>query len=494
MKNNLLRHLLSVALLCLISSTLFAQLFIKNNFELEIAHAGDNYRVLPLSSGNIFLLFQENKGSGANIRSVLLDDRLRLKWEKDTPLGAKGGLIGLTEDLGFGYALFRGTDSQYILLKIDLEKGEVEKSICPNDHDMDISHFEVVNGNVLAGGELDGKAFALKYRPGSGKLPTILFHNLYEKSELRSINVDRKVGVVNFFLTSPMRSAEQVFYFNTFDLKGNSLERYKLDMGTDFRLLTYQVGIVEQDEFVVIGNYGVKKVYEDNSHGVYSAHIGKRMVKATRYYDFGRLKSYFSFLEDKKKERVLRKIAVSRKKKKPFKSPYVLEARPLSYGEQQFIFTASTHKYFPHPARATYTYLSSFSCGFDKKGRLVWDKAIPYKGRAMVTPQPFELTAAGLAEGRVAVLQKLDGVMRYNFTAKKEYDPKIQIALWPSEKRDDIDEYVMAEELVHLFAGKFLRYAICEKVDRKNPAKSRIVFSVSSIEAENNGFTADKKL
>ena len=135
-----------------------------------------------------------------------------------------------------------------------------------------------------------------------------------------------------------------------------------------------------QNEQLVIGVYGRFKEY---SRGIFIAKIAQNGEYQIRYYDYGDLKHFFSYMKATRENRIKGRIERKKIRGKKAKFNYRLIVHEVIHTNNEYVMLGEA--FYPRysywggtsstPVLIGYQYTHAVVIGFDERGNLIWDNS-----------------------------------------------------------------------------------------------------------------------
>jgi hypothetical protein len=408
----------------------------------------------------------------------------------------------------------------YRILKINTNDKSFEIIDYKDILDADINGFEATGNKILLSGLSSGRPFVMHFDPQTGQQKPL--QSLpQEKVQFSTMQTDESskeifVAVVGKF--SQLKEA----YFYRYDSLGNHLQTVSIPNNIDYSLQTFRFYSHKGEAFVVFGTYAQRN--STRPQGVFTLHFDKENLISERFYDFGYLKNYYSYLNEKAQEKISKRV-----KKADSNENFIRHTLDFTVGEiknfgdeitltlegyipifnqtgssldnplfSQGLFRYnSLGRYYLRQNRfsdygnripSSYKYKNALILGFDHKGKLLWDNSFEYDDYESLSP-PSPL-AVSLKNDSLFVMDFFDnnfflktGLKNKN-TSKPEKVP-------PPKKINELEILQTENGKVFHWFDKFYIYEARQNVKSLKDDKKRRVYSLMKITIENHGKTSE---
>lgn len=345
------------------------------------------FDVLPLDESGLLLanIRTDHYGRNTQVQFTKLDTVFRIQWSKlFTPpilYDLKKTYLQKKQAL---WQVYRKVDSQEILLlRLDLETHDMvflETKLLTR---MDIEHFSVVQNKVLLSGTYNDRPVVelITIFDKNAKILPDLYANNYRISALE---VNEDTGTTFVLLRDERRCT---FLLKSYDYEGKLIDSKQI--GEDKKVpITGKLIVLPDDRKLIVGNYSERCT--SYSVGFYLHDLSENK---TNYVDFTHLSNFFSYLPEKKQQRIKQRIDTKKEKGIDVKirhrilvhdiiqqgNEWVMLAEvyypeyktPNGYGVQ-FVKTYRVGKEYYN----NFKYSHAIICGFTADGKLLWNNSV----------------------------------------------------------------------------------------------------------------------
>ncbi len=388
---------LLLLLLCWLSgmsTQVYAQIEQDKRIEFELESAwGSNYEIQTIEKHGLIISKPLHEETKADEKKWLLrhyDTELVKKWETTVPVDEDLYLAFTWYDKYASeptmYLIFQNSRKETMeivtinVLKqtvgrqtVTIPKRTVFEQIAFYD---DMLHFygTVKNKQVILG-QYDLLTKKINYT------------TLHKKESITNMAINHKEGFVDIATMIADKKTQSIFVHSySRNVKIRSLEIHAND--PEKRLWDARVDRLEGDHFV-LGNFSSSK--RSSAEGFYISKFQHAKQVYCKYYRFTDFKNFFTYLSDRKQEKIEKKIEKAKKHGKEYDVRYSMELHNIIKQDDQLILIGEA--YYPvyrtetrtsyvngKPVTTTYqrfdgyVYSHAVVAGFDTDGKLLWDQ------------------------------------------------------------------------------------------------------------------------
>lgn len=300
------------------------------------------------------------------------------------------------------YWLMKENSNEKItVLRLNLTDGAMETYRGELVTPMDLFHFKVLDNIAYLGGYYRSRPVVVSF--SFFDLTSKVLPGLYTNHiQLNNIEVDEQRRLVHV-MTDATHQRNCEFTVRTYSYEGRLLRTVNLD-GNEHSLISGKLLPLNDEESLLVGNYS--NDCTPYSQGVYITRIrnsaaisgetptGNNMAitptEDTRFIDFSELQNFFNYMKPKRQQKLLERLARRRDQGKDTKFRYRLLVHDLVPTDEGLMLIAEVYypqyrgSSYPYPGSTRsfdrnqegYRYTHAFLCGFDKKGKLLWDNSL----------------------------------------------------------------------------------------------------------------------
>lgn len=402
MKNSFLLFLL------LLSTFVFGQ----NVLKVPVDGNGNQVKVVNLQDAGVFIL---NKTERDILDIKKVDSDLKLVWETQTEIPAKAELIDEFFDGKYLYLVLANSNSKgFFILKISSSFSAYKKYNFPVSRDFQYGYFAANDKVICIGGSLDNEPI-VGFMDVLGSAPKFVNLGFKGVTALQSVNVQDnliRVAIINTY------KRVNKIVSRSYDYLGNLIADDNILAKDDYTFLSVKQ-FESANKSLLVGNYGVGKTPSSgyqSSQGIFVTDI---LGQSTKYYSFDEFKNLFSFLSDKQREKLKKRVEKRKDKGGEYMFDYRLYFSDLIYDGKQTLLVGEVFEpeyvtrnyyndiyslyarsfYWGRPLGYNYywlnnpyyyglrnrevfdglRYLEGVVFAIDSDGNLRWDNSFPYK-------------------------------------------------------------------------------------------------------------------
>jgi hypothetical protein len=506
-----LKFALSVLLMafCL---TVQGQISQQLRYEIEIENLNDDYYIVSAEENGMFLFkeLEEKTENNELIWEIIrIDTALQEVNRSEVIIDKKFTFKGYSYDNGQFVMLFQeglefAKDLLFLTFSINSDnfKSYVYKNLVP----IKLTEFEVKNDAVVFGGNVNMRTVVMLYNFTAEKgivLPG--FYN--DRSSLLQIVTETNDNWIRIITSDKMTNKRYGISVTVFNTMGEKLFTNELLAKDDFSLTDGRVVNSSEGGNLLAGTYSIKRRIE-TSRGIYVADFNKQEEDQINYYNYGNLENFFNYMKERRKERVLKRIARKKIKGRKLRFSYRLfvqdiikqnneniligEAYYPTYSNRNYGYGFSTYTYDPFSNRNSaqvfdgYKYTHAVIIAFDDNGKLLWDNS--FEINDLKSFQLEEHVQLAFLENEIVLLYLYDQqlkikVIKNNKIIEGKYTEDLQL-LYDSDEMKSNDEEL--EGLEHWYGNNFYAYGVnkVKNLRDENIKLNRKVFFINKIVVE----------
>ena len=295
------------------SNVLNAQLLQHTRVELDYDWRDQDYVLISNDEFGVSLVREDVRGINENELIVKhLDTDFNLKWEKTFLMPRGYQFLGYHSIQDKMYLMLQEFPSKFRvkILKIDNLTGDADEFEPKELLEIDIQEFEVIQNTVVIGGMYQGRPVVFAYDLENDKIRTL--SNVYQNdSRLVEIRVNQDSVTFNVLASQENENRDRTIIVNTYDYLGNAIRDYSLETRKDYHLISSISSSVNDVSQVIVGLYAYK--IPTSPAGIYVNYVDRKGQQTMKYYAFGELENFFSYLGEKKAKRYKEKTDKAKK-------------------------------------------------------------------------------------------------------------------------------------------------------------------------------------
>tara|TARA_R110001592_G_scaffold62963_1_gene192748 strand:+ start:359 stop:1906 length:1548 start_codon:yes stop_codon:yes gene_type:complete len=412
-----MRQFLLISSLFLLSQ--FAQAQIENHkrYELEYEWRDEDYLLISNEKLGLTLVQADYKGfiKEYTLAITQLDTDFNQKWVKEVSIKRDFQLLGYHYVHDKTYLMLQEFPGRFKIkiLSVDNRTGDIQEYNPKEVLELDIQEFEVIQNTVIIGGYFENRPVVFAIDLENDKIKTL--SNVYQnESKLLEVRINSDSLTFNVLVSEYNRNRDQTVIVNTYDYLGNSIRDYELETKKDYHLTSAISSSINDISQVVVGVYSYKAT--NSPAGLFVNHIDRTGLQTMKYYGFGELEHFFSYLGEKKATRYREKAEANRKKGKEVRYRVQPLFSEMIEDDDQFIVFGEFLRSYSHDngnngfvgtnyptgfrnqntnndansqERASFQFTHAYTLILDKKGNIQWDDwvEVPKEGKGI--PEPF---------------------------------------------------------------------------------------------------------
>ncbi len=499
-------YCLGIFMLMLLATAAQAQLKQPARLEMELKREDDEFSVIPAGTEGVFLHKRNVKESTYNTNVYdlhLYDTTLVERWKSRLEVNVTASYRGWEYRKGKLYLLFsepknRATD--YHLYTIDTETSFIRGYNIQSDLQIELTEFTALENLVLMGGYVNYRPAVFAYDLGNEQFKVLpgLYLNNSELLELK-VSTEQKTFTVLYSDQTPEK--QQTVGSKTYDATGELLFEYRLKPEKDHYLLYGRTTTFGDDAVYIAGTYANSN--SKFSRGIYVASVAPDGMQKINYYNYGEFKNFFSFMKDKRQQRMKDRIKKRLAQGKKVKLNYRLLVHDVIEVDGTHILLAeafypkyvnrSSGSYFSNFNRAGdtyqqqylegYKYTHAVVVGFDDKGKVIWDNS--FEINETLSPQLDKLVHVMPNPDYTVLLYSYDGAIRTKIIQNDKVLEGKNEAKLALQNETDVLSYMdkEASTLLPWYGPYFFAYGT-QRIKSKtsdNPGFTRRVFFINKI-------------
>lgn len=506
MNKRLYTCFLGLFVLMLVAATVQAQIKQPARLEMELKRDDDEVFVIPAGTDGVFLHQRNIKESTYNTNVYdlhLFDTTLVERWKSRLEVNVAATYRGWEYRPGKLFLLFsepKNRSTDYHLFTIDTETSFLRGYKIQTDLQIELTEFTALDNMVLMGGYVNYRpaVFAYDLREERFKvLPGLYLNN----SELLELKVSQEQKTFTVLYSDQTPEKQQTIGSKTYDANGELVFEYRLKPEKDHFLLYGRTTSFGDEAINIAGTYAHSN--SKFSRGIYMATIAPDGKQKINYYNYGELKNFFSFMKDKRQQRMKNKISRRLARGKKVKLNYRLLVHDVIDRDGTHILLAeafypkyvnrSAGPYFSNFSRAGdayqqqylegYKYTHAVLVGFDDKGKLLWDNS--FEINEVLSPQLDKLVQVLPNDEYTVLLYSYDGTIRTKIIQDdKVLEGKNEEKLALQHDTDELSYMDKeASTLLPWYGPYFFAYGT-QRIKNKtndNPGFTRRVFFINKI-------------
>lgn len=372
-----------------------AQIAQPDRIEIEVKSSSNEFVVVSADENGLLIFrdSEERDNKGNHIWEFhKYSTALEQEWKRDLALDPSYMLRGYDYDKGQLCVLFQDgpyQDRRWPMLNMSVETGDTVQHAINQVAPVNLEYFEIVGQTVVLGGQINYKPVVIHYDMFSRRLRAL--PGIYqEDGELIDIIPNENDNTFDVLMGEMNNNRVKTVTLKAYDQYSNLLQSAPLNTEERKNLLDAQVTEFDGEQQILAGTYGPRR--SRYSRGLFIASIQPNGQQDIKYYNYGDLDNFFSYMRDKREARMKRRIERKRQKNKNLKFNYRMIIHELIADNGKYILLGEA--YYPkynsyyysgiyggYSSRYDnmyfdgYRYTHAIAVCFDKKGNLLWDHA-----------------------------------------------------------------------------------------------------------------------
>jgi hypothetical protein len=473
--------------------------------EFEIGSQDEDFFVVSAGEKGLLVVKQTSRRekSGFIWELYLVDSALNVIWNRVVVVDYGSDFMGYDYSENGFYLLYGKNEYKKEEMKVyafGLETGDISGYDIKLALPLDLSEFEVVGNSLIFGG-------ISNFRPVITLLdlddlkPKVLPGIYNEKSSILEIRIDEIYNNFTVVMSERTHNKQVTISLKTFTEKGELVHTTALETDMEKSLLDGVSTNFDNGSQYVSGTYAKKK--SEYSRGLYLSKLELGEQQFIKYYDYGALENFFSYMSAKREGRVKERIERKEVKGKKTKFNYRLHVNDIIERDNEYILigeayypkysnytnnsSSSAYDYgagYYNPNFIGYKYTHAVVVGFSKNGKVLWDNSFEINDLLSFTLK--ENVHVSVEKERIVLLYVYEDVIRSKIIKGEEivegksFDP---VAL--HFKSDEIRNH--GKEMGGLekwFEGNFYTYGIQNIKNMKDSGVklNRRVFYINKVQ------------
>ncbi|WMN11279.1 hypothetical protein QYS49_37825 [Marivirga salinae] len=495
-----------------VSFNLSAQISQPLRFEIEIENLDNDYYVVSAKEDGLFLFKELDEKTDNNEfvwEIIRLDTSLLEINRREVVIDQKFSFRGYSYDNGNFVMLFQeGLDyaKDLLFLTFSLNGDTFQSYLYENLVPIKLTEFEIKNDAVVFGGNVNMRTVVMMYN-FTAKKGVVLpgFYN--DRSSLLQIVTDTDDKWVRIITSDRMPNKRYGITVRAFSTMGEQVFTNELLAKEDLSLTDGRIVNSSEGGNLLAGTYSVRRRTE-TSRGIYVADFDKSEKDQINYYNYGDLENFFNYMREKRKERILKRIARKKVKGRKLRFSYRLfvqdiikqnkeniligEAYYPTYSNRSYGYGFSPYSYDPFTSgRSTqvfdgYKYTHAVIIAFDDEGKLLWDNS--FEINDLKSFQLEEHVQLAFLKNEIVMLYLYDQqlkikVIKNNEIVEGKYTEDLKL-MYDSDEMKSNDEEL--EGLEHWYGNNFYAYGVnkVKNLRDENIKLNRKVFFINKIVVE----------
>jgi len=393
----------SLSLLFILSSFFaIGQVSQPTRYEIEIDDLNDDYYIVSAKEKGLFLFkeLEENETKNENVWEIIrLDTNLIEINRQEVLIDKKFSFKGYSYDKDRFVMLFQeGLEYAKDLLFVTFSAkydNEFKSYLYNNVVPIRLTEFEIKNDAVIFGGNVNMRTVVMLYNFTAEK--GIVLPGFYsDRSTLLQLVTSTNDDFIRVITSDRLMNKRYGITIRAFNTFGEPEFTRTLEAKDNLSLTDGRIVNSSEGGNLLAGTYSIKRRTE-TSRGIFIADLEREQEKQIRYYNYGNLDNFFNYMKEKRKNRVLKRIARKKIKGKKLKFSYRLYVQDIvkqkdqniligeayfpTYSNRSYGYGYTAYSYDPFLNRGStqvfdgYKYTHAVIIAFDDDGNLIWDNS-----------------------------------------------------------------------------------------------------------------------
>lgn len=516
------------AFLCLIAffaSSALAQIRVVKRLEIPTDNKkGKEFQTLDLQEDGLLILLESGEYKKGGMKELIfwkLDTAFNNLWSESYATDYETEILANVCRKPFQYFLLK-TDDKYKILKINYKEKSFTSIPYQEILNADINGFEAVGEKIILSGLSDGRPFVMHFDPSENK-QTPLKSLPQEKVQLSAMQAEEQSKNIFVAVVGKQGQKKDAFFYR-YDSLGNHMQTVSVPNNVDYSLMTFRFFSSSEEAFVVVGTYSQRNA--TRPQGIFSLSFEGENLVSERFYDFGYLKNYYSYLSEKARRKTEEKI-----KKAETKDDFIRHTLDFTVGEIMKngkeniltlegyipVFNQNNNSLLDNPALAlsmlrynnygrfllrqnrfsdygsripaSFRYKNALILSFDNKGKLLWDNAFEYDNSE--SPAPPSPLAVNVSKDSIFMTDFFEDNFYIKTSAKNSNQSKPQ-KIEPPKNYHETEVLLSENGKVFRHYGHFFLYETQQTVRAGSEKKKKKVFALMKIYIEGYPKTPEK--
>ncbi|WKV11090.1 hypothetical protein [Marivirga harenae] len=507
-------HLKFVFLIIILSfgESVIGQISQPLRYEIEIDNFTDEYYIVSAKENGLFLFKEMDKRTEDNEsiwEIIRLDTSLQEVNRSEVIINNKFSFRGYSYDNGQFVMLFQeGYDfaKDLLFLTFSINSDTFKSYVYENVVPIRLSEFEVKNDAVVLGGNVNMRTVVLMYN-FTAKRGVVLPGFYDERSSLLQMVSKTDDDWIRVITSDRLPSKRYGITVRAFNTMGEPIFQENLQAKDDLSLTDGRIINSSDGGNLLAGTYSIKRRTE-TSRGIYVADLERQNQDKIRYYNYANLENFFNYMKERRKDRVLKRIARKKIKGKKLRFSYRLFVQDIVRQDNQNILIGEA--YYPTYSNrssgygySSYTYDAVFNntssqvfdgykythaviIAFDDDGKLLWDNS--FEINDLKSFQLEEHVHLAFLENEIVMLYLFNQELKIKVIKGSEliegkFTESLKL-MYESDEMKSNDEEL--EGLKQWYGNNFYAYGVnrVKNLKEKNIKLNRKVFFINKIVVE----------
>ncbi len=506
---------LSLFFVFLLNAT--AQLTYEKRVEILEKDGFSNYQTYQFGEAGMVVSYEKDLKSGdlAEYYFDFYDKNLELKTAKKVAISDKFTSDQTCNSEKTGHALLTDRKNNFVLITLDLENDLLKKASGAFPKKFFISEMVVLGDLVYVTGNIKKEKvlITVNWKTGKQKVIPVAIENIKNKKlENQGLQVLKESNEVVLYIKAvPNRKTSDVYMLRV-DETGKRKSLINISSKTDAFILSATTTALEANNYIFTGTYSKNK--GGHAQGFYFSKSANGKMEYMKFFPFGDMKNFFSYLSKKQQAKIEKKIEKIKSKGKDVDVNYKMVIHDLVLQKDGYVVIGECYypTYIEYKETTTttttnsnglvttrtstttrtvfdgYQYTHAIVMKLDFNGKMIWDNCLPMN----IVDKPMRLVkfisikeesdnhiSMVYADDRMLVSKAIDN------TGKVIRDKKEEVIM-TSLSGDKVK--LSSSEVKPWYGDYFLAYGNqrIKNTEKKEVKRKRNVFFLSKVKYETN--------
>lgn len=380
---------------------MFAQVEQPSRYEVELKWGDEYFNIISAEEYGLFLI-RENREliqkTDMAWQIIVLDTALNERWKKDIFLYINYELRGYDYYKQKVYLLYTIPESykdDHIILEVDMVTGLYQTYNIQRSLNIEFTEFEILGNSAIFGGYFNSKPTILQHFFKEGK--TLALPGFYEeRTRIIDVHVNDNQEILTVLTSFRTINKNYTIVVRRFLSNGTMIENTVIEPYENTSLVDARYVTIDNEIDIIAGTYSTKNFRY--SRGIFLAHIDESEGQTLKYYNYGELDNFFTYMKAKREKRVKDRISRKKIKGKKLRFNYRLLVHDIIKHRDDYILVGEAYypkyqnygyyggymSYYPdsygrmhryNSYFAGYKYTHAIVIGFGMQGELLWDNS-----------------------------------------------------------------------------------------------------------------------
>lgn len=351
-------------------------------FEIPISNFENaNFSVVSAGTNGLMIYRRVYDSPLDKLEILRVDTIFRVVWNKNIEIAKGLRAVRALVKQNYLFVLFKANNNKFgdfLIAAVDINDGAYTVYRVQNLISFNPTEFIITDRAAFIGGYFNYRPLIVHFNFASQKSKILpgFFNEVGELTQVKPYDD----GSIDVIVSSDNYEKKKCLWIRNYDANGDLIKTTILEPGDKKNLIFGRSIHIENNEQAVVGVYGRFKEY---SRGIFIARINPLGEYQIKYYDYGDLHHFFSYMKATRQERIKQRIERKKIKGKKAKFNYRFIVHEVIETEDNYVMLGEA--FFPKYAYVNglsqtriligYQYTHAVVIGFDKEGKLTWDNS-----------------------------------------------------------------------------------------------------------------------